>query len=457
MTSPRIHDNILSCVGNTPVVRLNRVHDGARTPIYAKCEFMNPGGSVKDRIGLAIIEDAERRGAIRPGGTIVEGTSGNTGIGLAIAAAIKGYRCVFTIPDKMSIEKVRLLKAFGAEVIVTPTVEPDHPEYYVRVAKDIVEKTPNSYLANQFYNQVNPEAHYRTTGPELWEQMAGRIDVLVGGLGTGGTMSGTSRYLKERRPEIRSIGADPQGSLFKGFKETGVLGEGAVYKVEGIGNDKIPDTAWLDWIDEFRTVSDKESFAIARRLTREEGIFVGGSSGTAVKVAIDVAREMDDPNGSIVVFLPSTGERYLSKLHNDEWMRENRFLDEPAANVRDLMLEKPATSRELVFCSSTALVRDALKIMADKAFSQIPVIDHGECIGSLRESRVMGLVLDGKTALDVPVREILEAPFPVIGENESLEYVTRLLGRENTALLVRTGAGLAGIITRHDVIHSMTR
>ncbi|MEE9391236.1 MAG: pyridoxal-phosphate dependent enzyme [Planctomycetota bacterium] len=451
-------DNILGAVGNTPIVRLNRVIDGARTPIYAKCEFMNPGGSVKDRIGLAIIEDAEKRGKIRPGGTIVEATSGNTGVGLALAAANKGYRCVFTIPDKMSVEKVRLLKAFGAEVIVTPTVEPTHPEYYVKVAQDIVAKTPNSYFANQFYNQVNTEAHVKTTGPEIWEQMEGRLDVLVGGLGTGGTMSGCSKFLKGKNPKLRVVGADPVGSLYKGFKETGVLGEGGLYKVEGIGNDKIPETAWLDYIDEFRLVSDKQSFLMARRLTREEGLFAGGSSGTAVKVAVDLAREIDDPDKIILVFLPSTGERYLSKVHNDEWMRENRFLDEPATHVRDLLQEKSAAVRELICCPSDTSIKKALALMASHNISQIPVIDHGECVGSLRESDLMSAVLEQESDLESPVRDVIEPPFPVIAANENLDYVMRLLGRENSALLVRTPGGeLTGIITRYDVIQSMSR
>ena len=366
-----VHDSILDCIGQTPLVRLNRITDGLRTPIYGKCEFMNPGSSVKDRIGLAIVEDAERQGLIREGGTVVEATSGNTGVGLALAATIKGYRCTFTIPDKMSVEKVRLLKAFGAEVIVVPTVPPDHPDYYVTVAKKIVESTPNSFLANQFYNQVNPEAHYASTGPELWEQTDGRLTHLVGGLGTGGTMSGAGKFLKEKNDAIRVIGADPVGSLYKGFKETGELGEGEVYKVEGIGNDKIPTTAWLDHIDEFRNVNDKDSFNLARRLAREEGLFCGGSSGTALKIALDVAREVDDPEAFIVVVLPSTGERYLSKLHNDEWMRENRFLDEAAVDVRQLLLQKATSPSPLVSAPSDLAVKDVLELMERHNISQI--------------------------------------------------------------------------------------
>lgn len=324
---PKPYDDVLQTIGWTPLIRLNRVTDGARTPVYLKAESFNPGGSVKDRIGVALIEAAERDGLLRPGGTIVEGTSGNTGIGLAVAAAVKGYRCVFTIPDKMSDEKVRLLRAFGAEVIVTPTVEPDHPEYYGTVARRIADETPNAYLADQFYNPVNPEAHYLTTGPEIWEQTDGRVTHFVASPGTGGTISGTARFLKEKNPSVRVIGGDPEGSVFTGYSETGEVGEGAPYKVEGIGNDKLPGTLHFEWIDEFRTVDDRTSFHMARRITREEGLFVGGSTGLIVHVAAEIAREVDDPEACIVAILCDTGERYLSKVFNDEWLEENGMGD----------------------------------------------------------------------------------------------------------------------------------
>ncbi|MCL7971375.1 MAG: cysteine synthase family protein [marine benthic group bacterium] len=324
---PRPYDDVLATIGWTPMIRLNRVTDGARTPIYVKAESFNPGGSVKDRIGIALIEAAEAEGALHPGGTIVEGTSGNTGIGLAVAAAVKGYQCVFTIPDKMSDEKVRLLRAFGARVIVTPTVEPDHPEYYGTVARRIAEETPNSFLADQFYNQVNPDAHYRTTGPEIWEQTEGRVTHFVASPGTGGTISGAARFLKERNPDVRVIAGDPEGSVFAGYSRTGEVGEGAAYKVEGIGNDKLPATLHFDWIDEFRTVDDHTSFHMARRITREEGLFVGGSTGLIVHIAVEIAREVDDPEACIVAILCDTGERYLSKVFNDEWLEENGMGD----------------------------------------------------------------------------------------------------------------------------------
>lgn len=324
---PKPYDDVLQTIGWTPLIRLNRVTDGARTPVYVKAESFNPGGSVKDRIGVALIEAAERDGLLQPGGTIVEGTSGNTGIGLAVAAAVKGYRCVFTIPDKMSDEKVRLLRAFGAEVIVTPTVDPDHPEYYGTVARRIADETPNAYLADQFYNPINPEAHYLTTGPEIWEQTDGRVTHFVASPGTGGTISGTARYLKEKNPAIRVIGGDPEGSVFAGYSKTGEVGEGAPYKVEGIGNDKLPGTLHFEWIDEFRTVDDHTSFHMARRITREEGLFVGGSTGLIVHIAASIAREVDDPEACIVAILCDTGERYLSKVFNDEWLEENGMGD----------------------------------------------------------------------------------------------------------------------------------
>ena len=322
----RPYDDIADAVGWTPLVRLRSVVDDVRTPVYAKAEFMNPGGSVKDRIGEAIIAAAEAEGRIGPGGTVVEGTSGNTGIGLALAAAKRGYRCVFTIPDKMSDEKVRLLRAFGAEVIITPsTVPPDDPENYVMKAKSIAESMPNAILANQFYNQANPEAHYATTGPEIWEQTDGRITHLVASAGTGGTLSGAGRYLKERNPDVRVVAGDPVGSTLAHYWATGQKVAGAPYRIEGIGNEKIPESLWLDVIDEYRSIADEDSFRMARRITREEGMFVGGSSGLNVHLAVSVARELDDVDACIVCVLPDTGERYLSKLYNDVWLRENGF------------------------------------------------------------------------------------------------------------------------------------
>ncbi len=330
----RPYDDVLGTVGWTPLIRLNRVAEGIRTPVYGKAEFMNPGGSVKDRIGAAIIEAAERSGELKPGGTIVEGTSGNTGVALALAAAVKGYRCIFTIPDKMSMEKVRLLRGFGAEVVITPSnVAPDHPDDYVMTARRITSETPNAVLANQFYNQANPEAHYDTTGPEIWEQTDGRVTHLVASAGTGGTISGTGKYLKERNPAIQVVAGDPVGSTLAEYWRTGEKGEAQPYAVEGIGNEKIPDTLWFDTIDRFENVADRDAFGMARRLTREEGLFVGGSAGLIVHLALKVARELDDPDALVVAILCDTGERYLSKLYNEEWLEENGLLDDAGAGT----------------------------------------------------------------------------------------------------------------------------
>lgn len=324
----RYAQNVLHTIGHTPLVKLNKVTSGIRATVLAKVEFFNPGGSVKDRIGIRMIEDAIQQGTLKPGGTIVESTSGNTGVGLALVAAVMGFKTVFTMPDKMSREKIRLLESLGAEVITTPTaVPPDSPESYYSVAKRIVEKTPNAILANQYFNNLNPQAHYETTGPEIWEDTGGMIDVFVGGIGTGGTVSGIGRYLKEKNPDVRIIAVDPVGSVFKEYFYTRKIGESHTYLVEGIGEDLIPDTFQVEYIDDVMSVGDKESFLMARRLSREEGLIVGGSSGSAVHVALQAAETLDE-NSVVVVLLPDTGERYLSKFHSDEWMREQHMLDE---------------------------------------------------------------------------------------------------------------------------------
>jgi len=341
MTVPhrKAYGDILATVGNTPLIRLNKVTEGIPAQIYGKAEFFNPGGSLKDRIGVAIIEAAEKSGDLKPGGVVVEGTSGNTGVGLAIAAALKGYRCIFTMPDKMSDEKVRLLRAYGAEVIITPTAVPaDHPDNYVMKAKSIAHNTPNAILSNQFYNQANPEAHYETTGPEIWEQTEGKITHFVASAGTGGTLSGVGRYLKEKNARIKIIAGDPEGSIYAHFSRTKEIEPARPYKIEGIGGDKIPDTLHFQFIDEWVTVSDPESFKMARRLAREEGLFLGGSSGLNVYVSLQIASKLKhDSNAMIVTILADTGERYLSKIYNDDWMRENQMLEPERVSVGTLL------------------------------------------------------------------------------------------------------------------------
>ncbi len=458
MTPPhhRPYDSVLATIGWTPLIRLSRVGSGIRTPVYGKAEYVNPGGSVKDRIGLAIIEDAERRGDLKPGGTVVEGTSGNTGVGLAIAAALKGYRCVFTMPDKMSQEKVRLLKAYGAEVVITPTaVPPDHPDNYVVKAKQIVKETPGAVLANQFYNAINPEAHYATTGPEIWEQTDGKVTHFVAGAGTGGTVSGAGKYLKEKNPRVRVIAGDPVGSLYTNYAKTKAIGEGHPYKVEGIGGDKIPTTLWFDYIDEFRQVADREALIMARRLAREEGILVGGSTGLNVVLALDVARELDDPQGCVVTILCDTGERYLSKLFNDEWMQENQMLEPPRITVEQLLARRHATAPALVTVAPAAAVRQALNLMSTWDVSQIPVVEDGKAVGVLIEGILMTKALSQPALLDRPVREVMDPPLPVVDAQLSTERLAPILTRESPAALVQKDGQLVGIVSRYDVLQQL--
>jgi cystathionine beta-synthase len=460
MTEPRNlqpFENVIGTIGWTPMIRLNRVTEGARTPVFAKAEFFNPGGSVKDRIGLAMIEAAEREGRLGPGGTIVEGTSGNTGIGLAIAAAIKGYRCVFTMPDKMSQEKVRLLKAFGAEVIITPTaVPPDHPDNYVQTAKRIVRETPGAVLADQFYNEENPRAHYMSTGPELWQQTGGRITHLVASAGTGGTLTGAGRYLKEKNPKIRVIAGDPVGSIYAEYHATHEKGQGHPYKVEGIGGDKIPGALDFSVVDEFHTLTDREAFHMARRLTREEGLFVGGSSGINVALAVRLAKQVDDPSALMVAILADTGERYLSKFYNDEWLRENRLLEPERMTAGDVVDRKDGGAPPLVFVAPTASTREALALITEHDISQLPVCEGERCVGSISESSLMTRIIEDPAILERPVSELMEQPLPLIDAHAPMSGVGRLLTRQTPAVLVRRDNHLAGIITRFDVVRYLT-
>jgi cystathionine beta-synthase len=454
---PTPYDSVLETIGWTPLIRLDRVTAGLRTPVYGKAEYANPGGSVKDRIGLAIIEAAERDGTLKPGGVIVEGTSGNTGVGLAIAAVRKGYRCIFTMPDKMSQEKVRLLRAFGAEVVITPTAVPaDHPENYVMKAKQITHDTPGAVLANQFYNQVNPEAHYATTGPEIWQQTGGRVTHFVAGAGTGGTVSGVGKYLKEQNPAIVVVAGDPVGSLYTEYHRTREIhGDGAPYKIEGIGGDKAPTTVWWDLIDEFRQVSDKDGMTMARRMTREEGIFVGGSAGVNVHLAVELAREIDDPDACVVTILCDTGERYLSKLYNDDWMQENQLLDTPKPTVATLLARRDGSAPALVQLAPAAQVRQALNLMATWDVSQIPVIDGDIAVGTLIEAALMQRAIEEPGLLDRAVRDVMDPPMPEVEPALQIERLAPLLTRESPAALVRDNGVLIGIVSRYDLLRVM--
>src|SRR5918996_1665034 len=413
-----ITDSLLELVGHTPLLRLSRIGRDMDCELLAKLEMLNPGGSVKDRIGLRMIESAEHEGLLRPGGTIVEPTSGNTGVGLAIAAVLKGYRCIFTMPDKMSPEKIALLRAYGAEVVVTPTaVPPDSPESYYRVADRLTEEIPGAFQPNQYHNPDNPESHYHSTGPELWEQTQGRVTHFVSGVGTGGTITGTGRYLKERNPEIVVVGADPQGSLYTGS-------EPRPYLVEGIGEDFWPETLDRGVVDRWVTVSDRDSFGCARRVTREEGLLVGGSSGTAVHAALAVARELG-PDHVVVVILPDSGRSYLSKLYSDSWMLEVGMLDRPgtAARIGEVLAEKrriEPTIPDLVAVPAHVKVGAAIDLLQQYGISQMPVAksdqpeDISEIVGSIRERSLLDRVFRDRDVIGRDVVEVMDAPLPVV-------------------------------------------
>jgi cystathionine beta-synthase len=443
-------DSLLDLVGNTPLVRLDRIGRDLAPTLLAKAELLNPGGSVKDRIALGMIEAAEREGLLKPGGTIVEPTSGNTGVGLAIVAARRRYRCVFVMPDKMSQEKISLLRAYGAEVVVCPTaVAPEHPESYYSVAKRLTAEIPGAFQPNQYANRENPRAHELTTGPEIWRQTAGRITHFVAGIGTGGTISGTGRYLKSQNPNIQIVGADPEGSVYSG-------GGGRPYMVEGVGEDFWPETYDRSVVDRIVAVSDRDSFLTARRVTREEGMLVGGSAGLAVKAALVVGAELE-PDDVVVVLIPDSGRGYLSKIYNDHWMAEYGFLKVGGQTVADLVGRKGGGIPALVHMHPDETVRDAIRLMREYQVSQVPVVKaepplaFAEVVGAVKERDLLEKAFRDDAILDRPVGEVMGPPLPSVGIGESIDQAVEALER-GPAVLVVDGGHPVGIITRSDVL-----
>jgi cystathionine beta-synthase len=442
----RYFDNALEMVGNTPLVRLHRVIDGARCLVLAKVEYVNPGGSIKDRPAVTMLREAERDGVLKPGATVVEATSGNTGVGLAMAAAIRGYRCILVMPDKMSKEKIDLLRAYGAEVVVTPTnVPPDSPESYYGVAMRLVAEIPGAFMPNQWHNHWNPDAHYEATGPEIWEQTGGTITHFVSGVGTGGTISGSARYLKEKNPAIRVVGADPEGSIYSGDTPKS-------YAVEGIGMSYLPETVNLKVIDEIQRVSDRESFVMARRIAREEGLLVGGSSGTACVVAARVANTLP-PEAVMVVVLPDSGRGYMSKIFNDDWMIANGFIAEGKrmATVGDVLRSKEPVP-PMITVAEEDVVRDALDLLRRYEISQLPVMRAGEIVGSINDVAVMQAVFDRADILHKQVREVMGRPFPALESGAEIDRAYKLLTLANPAVVVTERGGAIGVLTRSDII-----
>ncbi len=441
--------HITDAIGGTPIIRLNRVAEGLRAELYGKCEFLNPGGSHKDRVAKNMLKRAVEQG-LKPGGTIIEATSGNTGAALAMHAAVLGYRCIFVMPDKMSQEKIDSLRAFGARVVVCPTaVAADDPRSFYCVAKKLSEETPNSFYANQYHNPANPEAHYLSTGPEIWEQCGSELDAFVTGMGTGGTVSGIGKYLKEKKPEIQLIGVDPVGSLYYDFVKSGRLTQPFSYKVEGIGEDFLPSTMNISILDDIVRVDDKECFLMTRDLVRREGVYVGGSAGAAVAGAIKYAKKMDREM-NILVLLPDSAQKYLSKIFDDNWMRENGFLEEGPSlgTVRELLLSKPS---ELITISPRASVREAIAKLRSRGISQLPVMDGDQFLGIVHEVDLLRHLVSQTGTLDSSVEALIESDYATVSPDTRIEQFQTVLGQAKLAIVLENGK-LLGLVTKIDLV-----
>jgi len=448
-------ENILFTIGNTPLVKINKITRDFSATVLAKIETTNPGNSIKDRMALKMIEDAEKSGKLKPGGTIIEGTSGNTGMGLAIAAVIKGYKCIFTTTDKQSKEKVDALRAFGAEVIVCPTnVDPEDPRSYYSVSSRLEKEVPNSWKPNQYDNLSNTQAHYEQTGPEIWAQTEGKITHLVVGVGTGGTICGTGKYLKEKNPNIKILGIDTYGSVFKKYKETGIFDKNEIYPyiTEGIGEDFLPQNVNFNIIDHFEKVTDRDAAIMTRRIPREEGIFAGNSAGSAMAGLIQM-KHMFKPGDMVVVIFHDHGTRYLGKMYNDEWMRDRGFLEEKSPKAIDLI--ERHKHKKLVTLESNAVVSEAFTLMRKFDISQIPILKNGEYVGSLSDNQLYATLIEQPEIKNETVDKLMQAPFPFVSPQSTLEDISGLINRENDAVLVRDMLSEVHIITKYDIIEAL--
>ncbi len=454
-----IYNSIVETIGNTPMVKLNKIFKGIPGTVLAKVEYFNPGNSTKDRMAIKMIEDAEKSGLLKPGGTIIEGTSGNTGMGLALAAVVKGYKCIFIMADKQSQEKINILRAVGAEVIVCPTnVEPEDPRSYYSVARKLNKETPNSIYPNQYDNPSNAQAHYETTGPEIWKQTEGKITHYVATVGTGGSMCGTSKYLKEHNSDVITVGIDTYGSVFKKYKETGIFDKNEIYPylTEGFGEDILPKNVDFDLIDLFIKVTDKDGAIMARRLSREEGMFVGWSSGSAVHGAVEYAREHLTKNDVMVILLPDHGTRYLNKVYNDQWMKDHGFLEERSfSTAREIIVGRNGKN-SLYTISKNSKIGDAIRLMNKEGIDQMPVVDGVEFVGSVASSSLLEKIIFEPEMKDKMVGDLMDKPMQFVALDSTLDVLSSLLNKNSKALLVRDSLDAVHIITQHDILKAIT-